>query len=163
MRRFLDRTRAYIGTPICLVAALSGCSMVDAILEDDPPYLEATIEASTDLNAAGSAGGTPVVFRFYSLKSASTFNTADFFALYEHDQSVLGPDLVEREEWTLVPGESKAIERELSMQTRYIAVMAAYRDWENAVWRASAVTPVDETTRVRIRVDRASLTIEGVR
>jgi type VI secretion system protein VasD len=49
---------------------------------------------------------------------------------------------VSHKDWLLQPGESIEISNKLSDQTRYLGVMAAYRDINNAVWRhVIEVTP----------------------
>jgi len=47
------------------------------------------------------------------LKAIGPFNSADFFSLYDHDAEILGPDMLAREELTLVPGESREMRHRL--------------------------------------------------
>lgn len=155
-------------TLMSLSIVLSSCAsmaagltkgVLDKAFEDDPPVVEATITTASDLNPDASGKATPVVFRFYELKAIGSFNAADFFSLYDQDAEILGPDMLAREEWTLVPGETREMTRELNIETRYFGVVAAYRDLDNSVWRASIETPIDETIEVIISIDRLSVKI----
>ena len=57
-------------------------------------------------------------------------------SLYEKDQTVLGADIVVRDEFVIQPGEIKTIKRLLAADTKSIGVLAAFREIEKARWRA---------------------------
>ncbi len=162
--RVVGATLMLMGMP----AMLSGCAdmvagmtkgVLDKALEDEPPVVEATITAASDLNPDSTGNPNPIVFRFYELKALGSFNAADFFALYDQDAETLGQDMLARDEMTLLPGETREMKRELNMETRYFGVIAAYRDLDNATWRASVETPIDETIEVIINLDRLAVKI----
>jgi type VI secretion system VasD/TssJ family lipoprotein len=46
------------------------------------------------------------------------------------------------------------------METTHVGVMAAYRDLDNAVWRGSIATPVNETTYVDVNLGRLTLSVK---
>lgn len=97
---------------------------------------------------------SPVVLRMYELKSLTAFNGVDFLSLFEKDKENLGPELLAREEFFLRPGDKQEFKRKLQDDTRYVAVLAAFRDLEHSQWRSSlAVTPGITTTLV--------ITLEG--
>jgi type VI secretion system protein VasD len=102
---------------------------------------------------------SPVVFRFYELKSLATFPTAEFFTLAEKDKETLGAELVAREEFQLAPGQQQKFERKLDPETRYIGAVAAFRDLERAQWRASMAVVPNRTTPIEIRLDESKVTI----
>ena len=68
----------------------------------------------------------------------ATFNAADFMSLYQRDQAELGADLLAKEEFVLNPGETKTFAKTLAADTRFLGVVAAYRDLEHAKWRTSS-------------------------
>jgi type VI secretion system protein VasD len=98
--------------------------------------------------------------RFYELSSLGNFKSADFFALYEQDEEVLGTDLQAREEIQLAPGETRSFERELQAETRYVAVIAAFRDIENADWRSSIEVELNDTTPVIVKLEKLTISME---
>jgi len=65
-----------------------------------------------------------------------------------------------RDEMQISPGESSTIEKQLDMQARYVGVMAAYRDLDNAIWRGIIETPLDETTYIDVTLDKLTLTLK---
>ena len=112
-----------------LYVLLAGCSGVSSI--------KANLHADKDLNPDLNGRPSPLVVRLYELKSLSVFNNADFFNLFEQDVALLGDELQMRDELAFQPGESKSLERDLRVDTRYIGLIGAYRDIENARWRDS--------------------------
>ncbi len=115
---------------VITVVVVAGC--VEAA---KPVRLDASIEAAKNLNPDPGGRASPVVVRVYQLRSAGNFENADFFSLYDQEAATLGPDLVSRDELELTPGGSQTIAKDLDPATRYIGVLAAFRDLESARWR----------------------------
>jgi type VI secretion system protein VasD len=126
-----------------------------------PTIIQATIEVRPNTNPDARGRPSPVVLRFYELKSLAAFNGADFFSLFEKDKDVLAAELVAREEFQLAPGENRQFERKPQPDTRYIAVVAASRDLERAQWRASMPAVPLQTTPVVIKLDASNVSIGG--
>jgi type VI secretion system protein VasD len=102
-----------------------------------PAVVEGAIEAAAGLNPSINNRPSPLVVRVYELKSPTAFNGADFMSLYQRDQAELGADLVGKEEFTLQPGEKRAlVKKTLPAGVQFIGVLAAYRDLDRAQWRA---------------------------
>ncbi|MGD8908945.1 MAG: type VI secretion system lipoprotein TssJ [Chromatiales bacterium] len=114
---------------LLLLKLMTGCSSVSTI--------EARLHAHEALNPDINGRPSPLAVRFYELKSLSVFNTADFFNLFEQDVALLGDELQMRDEFAFQPGETKRLQRDLRIDTRYLGIVGAYRDIENARWRHS--------------------------
>jgi len=150
---------------ICAVAAVAcaafvGCSTIDKVFEDKPPKVVIRISSDNDINPDMNGRPSPIVLRIYALKSDDIFNNADFFAIYENDASILGDTMTAREEVELAPGDGVQMEKEFDMATTHVGVLAAYRDLDNAVWRGSILTPVNETTYVDVNLGRLTLSVK---
>ncbi|HEX5684916.1 MAG TPA: type VI secretion system lipoprotein TssJ [Ideonella sp.] len=124
-----------------------------------PAKISGTIEASASVNPSASQRPSPVMLRVYELKSPTAFNAADFMSLYQRDQAELASDFVAREEMTLAPGESRPLTKTLSVDTKYIGVVAAFRDLEHARWRAIAPVQPGKAHKVVIRADALAVTV----
>lgn len=142
------------GAAVVLVALWSGCAGAPK-----PARVDGSIVAAAALNPSVSGRPSPLLLRVYELRSAASFNQADFMALYQTDQAALGPDLVAREEIMLRPGETRLFARALAPDTRFIGVVAAYRDLERSVWRA--IVPVQGGKAHQLRVLADSLSISA--
>jgi type VI secretion system protein VasD len=95
----------------------------------------------------------------YELKSPGRFNGTDFFSLFERADTALAQDLQHKDEVLVAPGESRPINLQFQEGSRYLGVLAGYRNYETARWRAVVETPSDTVTRLVIRVDPAAVTI----
>jgi type VI secretion system protein VasD len=125
--------------------------------------LKGSINTSLDLNPDHTGRPSPVVLRIYELRAAGRFQGADFFALYDQDGATLGPDLIAREEIELQPGSVQALNRTLQADTHFVAVLAAFRDIENATWRGIVEIPPGKSPSLTIRLDSLSVSISSDR
>jgi type VI secretion system protein VasD len=124
-----------------------------------PTQLTGSIEVSTKVNPSASQRPSPLLLRVYELKSAATFNGADFISLFQRDQAELGADLVAREEYVLTPGETKAFIKTLSPDTRFLGVMGAFRDLDRSQWRS--VVAVDPKKNQQVIIRAAALAVDA--
>ena len=126
-----------------------------------PPKVERTrltLAATADSNPDATGRPSPVVVRVYQLKTDVAFKGAEFFALFDDDMKVLGPDLIGRNEYTLAPSEKRTMEFDVSADAQFVGVMAAYRDYRNAQWRTVLLAP-RSTPEVTVAVERARVVL----
>jgi type VI secretion system protein VasD len=124
-----------------------------------PTIAAVELRAAPNLNPDDSGRASPLRIRLYELKSASTFNAQDFFSLYERDKDVLGADLVAREEIQVEPGMRKTFTRNVGPDTKFIGVLAPYRDIERAKWRASVEVPPNKTTPISLELGSLAVSL----
>lgn len=118
-----------------------------------------TLAASADTNPDASGRPSPVVVRVYQLKTDAAFKGAEFFALYDDDQKVLGQELISRDEFVLAPSEKKTIDVAVARDTRFVGALAAFRDIRNAQWRGLVVAPARSSLRVTVERARIVLSV----
>jgi type VI secretion system protein VasD len=124
---------------MCLLAAclLAAC----AAKPPKPEPARARLIASEQVNPDASGRSSPIVVRLFQLRADGAFTAAEFFDLYGKEKEVLGESLISRDEYVLAPGETRDLEISLDAQTRYLGVLAAYRDIRAAHWRAVTRAP----------------------
>ena len=135
-RQILPFMRKPLVISLGTIFILSGCGIFGGTSEPGPISLKLTISASKKLNPDIEKRASPIVIRIYQLTQIDRFNNSDFFALYENDQSILAKDLKYREELEIQPGQSTTKTLEISSNSKYIAVLAAYRDLDKAQWKS---------------------------
>jgi type VI secretion system protein VasD len=155
--RFRARFGAVL-TLLVLALALGSCAKPPPP-PPKPTILQINLAVAPNVNPDARGRPSPIVARMFELKSLAIFQSTDFFSLFDRDKESLGNDLVAKEEFVLQPGESRMFKRELQPDTRFVAVVAAYRDIERSRWRASMPVPLNETTRVTISVQERDISI----
>ena len=146
-------------TCILLVLLLIGCNSSPEKPEVEAIILDAKITVSTLVNPDINDRPSPIVVRVYELKSLGNYTEADFYDLFENYESVLGGDLLASEQFHLNPGETHTLKNSVAPETQYIAVIAAFRDINRAMWRDSIVIPVEKNTQLLIFVDKLSISV----
>ena len=135
-----------------LAAVLVACASAPK-----PTQVAGTIEASAQVNPSTSKRPSPVLVRVYELKTAAAFSAADFMSLYQRDKTELGGDMLGKDEFVLAPGESKTFAKTLSPDTRFLGVLAAYRDVEHARWRSVVAVQPGQKQNVVIRANELAI------
>jgi len=155
-----------IALPFMLVLqlVLAGCA-------GGPPkdiVIEGSVVAADDLNPNRDGRASPVTVAIFHLKSGDAFQAGDFFNLYNPDSGIIAADLIKRTDMQIQPGQVLPIASEFDPETTHIGVLVAFRDINNAVWRA--VLPLPEKSlkeklnpfskkKLMINVERLSVTV----
>lgn len=134
----MKRVYQYILLLISMV--LFGCSAANLVID---PYSDLEITANHNINPDSNGRPSPVVVYVFELTSNTIFESQDFFSIYEESEKVLGPDLVNKYEISLTPGQKETYQASMSPKTEYLGIVAAFRDIENSNWRQ--VIEVDKT------------------
>ena len=108
------------------------------------PLFHLNIAAQEDVNLGGNA----LVVRVYELSDSVSFHAAAFSALWADDSGTLGADLIERQEFTLVPGETRQVEIKDVRQARFIGLAAQFFRPAGESWRLTYPPLVGGTTDV---------------
>ena len=159
------RLRLASGQWLRRLAAICGMFVAACSSPPKPPpptIVQASLEALASVNPTQQGRPSPVVVKFYELKSLAVFDSADFFSLFERDRETLGADLVAREEATR-PRNKRTFERTLQPDTRYLGVVAAFRDLERSTWRATVPVTPNKTVPLAITLDASKVVMGSAR
>ncbi len=154
------RRRSIAWAAIALLA-LAGCASPLAPAGPPPPFpATVTIQAAASVNPDAQGRPSPVFVRLYQLKDAGAFMNAAYEALHTQEAATLGASIIAREELPLGPGELKALQVKIEPETRFIGVIADFRDIANAQWRAVTTAP-EKRLKDLLREKRLSIRLEG--
>lgn len=145
VRHFLSIRRTFV--VLSFISLIAGCS-------NTPPNLVANLQAANYLNPDIYKRSSPVVVTIYQLKSAMAFQQANFFALSNNSLSVLGGDLLDKQEVELRPKQSQTLKIPLSPATNYIGIIAGFRDPDHAQWRK--IVKVEPGKKVKLQINLAT-------
>ena len=124
-----------------------------------PTKIKGSIETSPGVNPDAAGQASPVVVRVYQLRSPGPFMEADFFDLSDKANATLGQNLVTSEVFEMQPGVNREYNTKFDPETKYVGVIAAYRDWENARWRDLAMLPDKRKVHLNIKLESLAVSI----
>lgn len=142
-------------TALAALLLMAGCSSLS-------PYSHLTklnlkLTASDQLNPDLNGRPSPIVVRLYELKHPVSYENADFFSLYERAKESLAPDMVSSEELELRPGETVELKLSVEEGSRYVGVLAAYRDLADTQWRYTLQVTAREVTNADLTLDQSGI------
>ena len=144
----------------CLVLGVLVCLATGCASGPKPAKVNLNLVASNSVNPDLEGHPSPVVVQIYRIRAADAFNNARFFELYDDAEQVLGQDLVGVTEIEMSPNSKRTLPVEgMTVDTRYIGVLAAYRDIDKARWRAILPTPAGDKLDVEVALDALSVVV----
>jgi type VI secretion system protein VasD len=122
---------------VAMALLLSAC----AAKPPEDVSIKGTVEAVDSINPDGMGRPSPLLIKVFQLNAIDKFEAADYFALSDSAEATLGADLLGVESIRLAPGDRKPYEGEFDPQTRFIGVIAGFRNIHQAKWRAVVEMP----------------------
>lgn len=147
------------GGPVAAAGAQAQSPLMALLSGPKNTSVSGQLVAAVDLNPSVSARPSPLVVRLYELSALTAFDQADFLSLYQADRATLGKELLARDDLVLAPGQTRVYARNLHPETRYLGVLAAYRDIEHAQWRASAPIRIGTAQKLVLRADALKIAL----
>lgn len=140
---------------LVVLGLLGGCSSLSPF--STLTKLDLMLTASEEVNPDLHGRPSPVVVQLFELKHPVAFEHADFFTLYEHAEQALPKDWVSSEELELRPGEQVALKLRSEPQSRYVGIIAAYRDLPHVQWRWVLPLAPQQVTRAHLVLDQSGI------
>lgn len=124
---------------LLLFTLVSGCGSSS---HSDPARYNLQFQAHPQINSSA-----PLKVRVLVLKSDAEFMSADFYSLQNNAQKVLAGNLLNSDEFFLMPGQlAIKLSGQSSPEARYIGVMAEYQSLDGKKWRISLPLPTSGET-----------------
>jgi type VI secretion system protein VasD len=123
------------------------------------PRLDLNMASQPNVNPDNSGRPSPVLVKTYELRNDLVFNQSDFQSLFERPVPTLGADLVAADELVLIPGEARKVTYTPSANTRFLGVVAGFRQMERAQWRMIKPVDPEKKNTVALEFNDASILI----
>ncbi|MCH9743916.1 MAG: type VI secretion system lipoprotein TssJ [Gammaproteobacteria bacterium] len=104
-----------------------------------------TTHSAEYLNPDINGKPSPLVLTLFELRSSIGFNQSSYQQLQDNCINALGNNLIDKQNIELRPGETKNIKQSITSDTRYIGLMAAYRNIQQAQWQR--LVPIDQNKK----------------
>jgi type VI secretion system protein VasD len=121
------------------------------------PRIDLAVASQINSNPDHTGRPSPVIVKVYELRSDLAFSQSDFRPLFETPVQVLGADLLAADELVLVPGEARRITYEPVEGTRFLGLLAGFRQAERAKWKVVSPVDFEEVNTVGIEIRDATL------
>lgn len=149
--------RVTTGSMLLVLGLLAGCSTLSPL--SSLTKLDLTLSSSDDVNPDLHGRPSPVVVHLLELRHPVAFEHADFFSLYGRAEQTLPKDWVASEELELRPGQQTALKLSVGPHSRYVGVLAAYRDLPHVQWRLVVPVVPGQRARAEIVLDQQGMRI----
>jgi type VI secretion system protein VasD len=119
--------------------------------------LDLNVASQPNVNPDNSGRPSPVLVKTYELRNDLAFKQADFQSLFGNPVQALGADLIASDELVFIPGEARKVSYKPAPETRFLGIVAGFRQMERAHWRI--IKPVDPEKRSLIALEFNDTTI----
>ena len=148
--------RTVVASTLGVLSLLAGCSSWSPF--SALTKLDLTVVAGEQVNPDLHGRPSPVVVHLLELRQPVAFENGDFFSLYNRAEQALPKDWVSSEELEMYPGQRLELKLKLEPHSRYVGVLAAYRDLPHVQWRLVIPVNPQQLTRTSLLLDQ-----DGVR
>lgn len=142
--------RVLSGMLVIVMFMFSGCSS---------PRITMEVASQPNVNPDSSGRPSPIIVKMYEMKSDMAFRQGDFQLLFMEPMKVLGSELVAVDELTFVPGEARTVEYIPMPETRYVGVLAGFRQMERAKWRTVVPVNSEEENTILLELNDTSMIV----
>ncbi|MDO8652940.1 MAG: type VI secretion system lipoprotein TssJ [Undibacterium sp.] len=108
-------------------------------VQKPPRTIQIDLHASNNLNVGTNGQALALIARIYKLKQNAAFEQASYeiFLNPQKEKELLGADLIEVKEVTLVPGQRYHADEKVSQEAYFIGVVGLFRDPAIQRWRVT--------------------------
>jgi type VI secretion system protein VasD len=119
------------------------------------------VHASNNLNLDANGRPLALVARIYKLKQNAAFEQAsyDSFLNPQKEKELLGADLLEVKEITLVPGQRYHADEKVSQEAYFIGIVGLFRAPAAQRWRTSFPAPEAEKSGITVAMHACALNV----
>ena len=121
------------------------------------------IHSARYLNPDINGKTAPIVLTLYELKAPYSFKSSDYSALINNPAKILGTNLIDKQSFEIQPNNSTTLTQIISPQTRYLGIIAGYRNIQISDWRqVIPVAPGISTMSIQINLASQSLVAKAL-
>ena len=135
-----------------MIMTMASCSFFGG---DSGADVQLNVLVNKQVNPDPSGRASPLVVKIYELDDKLAFETKDFFSVYDASDEGLAKAILEQKEYQLNPGHEIHKGLVTNPKTKFIGIVAAFRDIEIAKWRAVAKVEPGEEHKI-------TFTLQGV-
>lgn len=151
-----------IGTVASLVMQASGIGKPDVPDSQKPPRnVSIKLHASANLNAGNTLRPAALIAKIYKLKQNASFQRAtyDTFLSSQKEKEVLGTDLLDVREVTLIPGQRYEVPEKVTKEAGFIGIVFLFQNPAAQRWKVSFQAEQAEKSGITLGVHACGFTL----
>ena len=145
-----------IGSALVVILALFCMSLTAGCSK---PRVELAVASQPNVNPDHSSRPSPVLVKIYELRNDLAFKQAEFTTLFDTPLQVLGADLIATDELVFIPGEARRVAYHPNPNTRFVGIVAGFRQMDRALWRVIKPVDPEEENWVAIELNDATILV----
>jgi type VI secretion system protein VasD len=126
-----------------------------------PTVVNVSLRGQAGMNPGPAGDDRSVTVLLLRLRSAGTFNSADYFALQGNPSGALGGDLVGMDQVVVAPGGTASRTIGFEAEATHLGVVALLREPGGRNWRATRSVPAEKTSNVNVALGSGGLSVSG--
>jgi type VI secretion system protein VasD len=142
-----------------ILLAIGAAYLLSACSRGSPKPTTVTLSGQPGMNPGPDGGERAVTVLVLQLRSVSTLNSADFFALQTDPATALGADLVGHDHITVLPGATISKTIAFEKEAAFLGLVALLRDPGGRVWRTSAPVSPGSTVEANVTLGRGGMAL----
>ena len=123
------------------------------------PRVEMAVASQPNVNPDHSNRPSPVIVKVYELRNDLAFKQAEFTTLFDTPLQVLGADLIAADELVFIPGEARRVAYQPNANTRFVGIVAGFRQMDRALWRVLKPVDPEKGNLVAIELNDATILV----
>jgi type VI secretion system protein VasD len=147
------------GTALDLIGMRKPAEVPDS--QKPPRTVAIRLHASPNLNTDENGHPLALVARIYKLRQSAAFERAAFdgFLNAHNERDLLGNDLLEVKEVTLIPGQRYEISEKVTREAYYIGVVALFRAPAEQRWRLAFEAADAEKSGITVGLHACAMSV----
>lgn len=153
---------AAVGSITNAAMGLAGVNKPEVPESQKPPrQVPVSLVAGANLNADGRGRSQAAVIRIYKLKDVSTFSLAGFDTFVDpvREKAVLGDNLIEMKEITLIPGQQYNFTEAVPRTAKVLGIVALFHSPAPRRWKVAFDVEQSEKTGVLAGIHACAMTV----
>ena len=123
-----------------------------------PTHMKLSITSTQNANLDSEGISSPVMLKFYELKSAEKFTKLDFWALTDNADEKLGDNLISQTKHIIVPNSEQVYKIIFDDEAKFLGIIASFQDIDNkATWRFINKLAISDYESIDLIIDENHL------
>ncbi|MEJ2372574.1 MAG: type VI secretion system lipoprotein TssJ [Sulfurimonas sp.] len=135
---------------VFIIFLMSGCA-------SKPTHIDLEITSAKEINVDEDNVSSPLMLVFYELSSADKFAKLSYWDVIDNGGEKLKDDIVSQTKHPILPNEEQTYKIVFSDKTKYLGIVAKFRDIAESNWRYIINLEKDTSNDAELKIEKYSI------